>query len=150
MIDWYTLEGWPLAEAIRHSVWAYPALETLHIAALATLVGSLLVLELRVFGAQPALSLTALGRLAVRTALTGFTLAVLSGSLLFLSAATEIAANPAFRVKLVLILMAGGNALVFHARDSLRRHDTVARLQAGLSLTLWFGVIAAGRLIAYI
>ena len=150
MIDWSTLEGWPLSEAIRHSVWAYPALETLHIAALATLVGSLLVLELRVFGAQPALSLTALGRLAVRTALTGFTLAVLSGSLLFLSAATEIAANPAFRVKLVLILMAGGNALVFHARDSLRRHDTVARLQAGLSLTLWFGVIAAGRLIAYI
>jgi hypothetical protein len=150
VIHWSTLEGWPLAEAIRRSVWAYPALETLHIAALATLVGSLLVLELRVFGAQPALSLTALGRLAIRTALTGFTLAVLSGSLLFLSAAAEIAANPAFRVKLVLILMAGGNALVFHARDSLRRHDCVARLQAGLSLVLWFGVIAAGRLIAYI
>ncbi len=125
-------------------------LETLHIAALATLVGSLLVLELRVFGAQPTLSLTALGRLAVRTALTGFALAVLSGSLLFLSDAIEIAANPAFRVKLVLILMAGGNALVFHARDSLRRHDGVARLQAGLSLALWFGVIAAGRLIAYV
>jgi hypothetical protein len=92
VIDWSTLEGWPLAEAIRHSVWAYPALETLHIAALATLVGSLLVLELRVFGAQPALSLTALGRLAVRTALTGFAFAVLSGSLLFLSDAGEIAA----------------------------------------------------------
>ena len=139
-----------MAEAIRHSVWAYPALETLHIAALATLVGSLLLLELRVFGAQPAISMTALGRLAVRTALAGFVVALLSGSLLFLSAATEIAANPAFRVKLVLILMAGGNALVFHARDSLRRHDGVARLQAGLSLVLWFCVIAAGRLIAYI
>ena len=150
MIDWSTLEAWPLAEAIRRSVWAYPVLETLHIGAFATLVGSLLVLELRVFGAQPALSLTALGRLAVRTALTGFALAVLSGSLLFVSAAAEIAANPAFRVKLVLILMAGGNALVFHARDSLRRHDGVARLQAGLSLVLWFGVIAAGRLIAYV
>ena len=150
MIDWSTLEAWPLAEAIRRSLWAYPALETLHIAALATLVGSLLLLELRVFGAQPALSLTALGRLAVHTALTGFALALLSGSLLFLSAAAEIAANPAFRVKLVLILMAGGNALVFHARDSLRRHDRVARLQAGLSLVLWFCVIAAGRLIAYV
>jgi hypothetical protein len=150
VIDWSTLEAWPLAEAIRRSVWAYPALETLHIAALATLVGSLLLLELRVFGAQPALSLTALGRLAVGTALTGFALALLSGSLLFLSAAAEIAANPAFRVKLVLILMAGGNAVVFHARDSLRRHDGVARLQAGLSLVLWFCVIAAGRLIAYV
>lgn len=150
MIDWSALEAWPLAEAIRRSVWAYPALETLHIAAFATLVGSLLVLELRVFGAQPSLSLTSLGRLAVRTALTGFALAMLSGSLLFVSAAAEIAANPAFRVKLVLILMAGANALVFHARDSLRRHDVVARFQAGLSLMLWFGVIAAGRLIAYV
>ena len=72
VIDWSALERWPLAEAIRHSVWAYPVLETLHIAAFATLVGSLLVLELRVFGAQPALSLTALGRLAVRTALMAF------------------------------------------------------------------------------
>jgi hypothetical protein len=150
VIDWSTFERWPLSEAIRHSVWAYPALETLHIAALATLVGSLLVLELRVFGAQPTISMTALARLAVRIALTGFALAVMSGSLLFLSAAAEIAANPAFRVKLVLILMAGGNALVFHARNSLRRHDGVARLQAGLSLMLWFGVIAAGRLIAYV
>lgn len=144
------LEAWPLAEAIRRSVWAYPVLETLHIGAFATLVGSLLVLELRVFGAQPALSLTALARLAVRAALAGFTFAVLSGSLLFVSGATEFAANPAFQVKLVLILMAGANALVFHARDSLRRHDGGARLQAGLSLLLWFGVIAAGRLIAYV
>lgn len=150
MIDWSTLEAWPLAEAIRRSVWAYPVLESLHIGAFASLVGSLLVLELRVFGAQPGLSLTVLGRLAVRAALAGFALAVLSGSLLFFSAAAEIAANPAFRVKLVLILMAGGNALVFHARDSLRRHDGVARFQAGLSLMLWFGVIAAGRLIAYV
>jgi len=150
VIDWTTLEAWPLAEAIRRSVWAYPALEILHIAAFATLVGSLLVMELRVFGVQPTISLTALGRLAARAALTGFGFAVLSGSLLFVSAAAEIAANPAFQVKLVLILMAGTNALVFHARDSLRRHDVVARYQAGLSLTLWFGVIAAGRLIAYV
>jgi hypothetical protein len=47
-------------------------------------------------------------------------------------------------------MLAGANALVFHARDSLRRHDTVARVQAALSLVLWAGVIAAGRLIAYL
>lgn len=150
MIDWALIEAWPLAELVRRSVWAYPVLESVHIAAFATLVGSLLLLELRVFGVQPALPLPAFAWLAVRTALVAFALAAASGSLLFISAATELAANPAFRLKLVLILMAGVNALVFHARDSLRRQDQMARWQAGASLLIWLAVIAAGRMIAYV
>jgi hypothetical protein len=70
--------------------------------------------------------------------------------LLFVSAATEVAANPAFRAKLVLILIAGLNAVVFHARGGLRGRDTLARLQAAASLLLWLSVLAAGRLIAYL
>jgi hypothetical protein len=150
VIDWSVVEVWPLADTVRRSVWVYPVLESVHIAAFAALVGSLLLLELRVFGVQPALPLTSLSRLAVRTALTGFALAAASGSLLFISAATEIAANPAFRLKLVLILIAGVNALVFHARGSLLRHDGLARWQAGASLLIWLAVIAAGRMIAYL
>ena len=150
VIDWALIEAWPLADAIRRSVWAYPLIETVHISAFAVLVGSLLVLEVRVFGAQPALSHVALGRLVVRIAVVALSAAVLAGSLLFISDAAQVAANPAFRLKLVLILMALLNAAVFHARDSLRRHDAVARWQAGLSIALWFAVIAAGRMIAYI
>jgi hypothetical protein len=150
VVDWSVVEAWPIAAAVRRSVWAYPVLETVHIASFAAVVGALLLLELRVFGAQPALPLRPLGRLAVHTALAGFVSAALSGALLFASAAVEMAANPAFRLKLVLILMAGGNALVFHARDSLRLHDRIARWQAGLSLLIWIAVIACGRLIAYI
>ena len=131
-------------------MWAYPLIEIVHISAFAVLVGSLLVFELRVFGAQPGLSHLALGRLVVRIAVVAFTAAALAGSLLFISDAAQVAANPAFRLKLVLILMALLNAVVFHARDSLRRHDRVARWQAGLSIALWFAVIAAGRMIAYI
>jgi hypothetical protein len=150
VIDWTLVEAWPLAAAVRRSVWAYPVLETVHIAAFSALVGALLLLELRVFRAQASLPLRPLGRLAVHTALTGFVIAAVSGALLFVSAAAEMAANPAFRLKLVLILMAGGNAVVFHARDSLRRHDVLARWQAGLSLAIWIAVIACGRLIAYV
>jgi len=149
-MDWAAVEAWPLAAAIRRSVWAYPILEVLHIAAFASLVGSLLLLELRVFGAQPAIALNALGRLAVRVALVAFAAALAAGALLFVSSAAEMAANPAFQAKLALILMAGANALVFHARDGLRRHDGIARVQAGISLALWFAVIAAGRMIAYV
>lgn len=150
MIDWSAVESWPLSVAIQRSVWAYPALEALHIAAFASMVGSLLLLELRVFGAQPTIALGALGRLAVRVALAGFLVALAAGALLFAPAAAETAANPAFQAKLALILMAGVNAVVFHARDGLRRHDLIARWQAGMSLALWFAVIGAGRLIAYV
>jgi len=42
------------------------------------------------------------------------------------------------------------DALVFHARNSLRRQDRWARWQAGASLLIWLAVIAAGRMIAYV
>jgi hypothetical protein len=145
-----TLEATALAEAIRRSVWAYPLLETVHIASIGALFGSVLLLELRVFGLGRAIGVVPLARLVLRTALGAFACAAISGSLLFVSAATEVAANPAFRVKLVLILIAGFNALVFHARGGLRGGDTLARLQAAASLLLWLSVLAAGRLIAYL
>lgn len=144
------LEASLLAEGIRRSVWAYPLLETIHIASFGALIGSLLLLELRVFGAARSLDAWALARLAVPTALVAFVAAATSGSLLFISAASEFAAHPAFRVKLVLILIAGLNALVFHLRDGVRHHDPLARLQAAASLLLWLSVLAAGRLIAYL
>ncbi len=150
MIDLAAIEALPLAEAIRRSVWAYPVLEAMHISAFAALVGALLVLELRVFGAQPALPLQPLARLAVSVALVGFAVAAVCGVLMFISAATEFGVNRAFQTKLCLILIAGLNAAWFHRRESLRRHDTVAKAQALLSLLLWFSIIGAGRLIAYV
>ena len=145
-----TIEATALAEAIRLSAWAYPALEAIHIASIGTLFGSVLLLELRVLGLGRAIGVVPLARLVLRTALTAFACAAVSGALLFASAATEVAANPAFRVKLVLISIAGVNALVFHARGGLREGDSLARLQAAASLLLWLSVIVAGRLIAYL
>lgn len=145
-----SIEQLALAEAIRRSAWAYPALETVHIASFGTLIGSLLLFELRVFGLARAIDAAPLARLAIGTALVAFACAAFSGSLLFISSATEFAAHPAFRVKLVLIAIAGVNALVFHLRDGVRRQDAGARLQAAASLLLWLAVLTAGRLIAYL
>jgi hypothetical protein len=145
-----SIEAWPLAAAIRSSIWAYPILEVVHFSAFAALVGSLLTLELRVFGAQRAIALLPLGRLAARIALVAFAFAAASGVLMFTSRATELALHPAFLAKLGLIGIAGANATLFHLRRSLVQHDRFARFQAGLSLLLWFAVITAGRLIAYL
>lgn len=144
------IEALPLAAAIRVSIWAYPVLETVHIAAFATVFGSLLSFELRVFGLARTIPLPALMRLAVPVALVAFAIAAASGGLMLISRAEEIVPHPAFQAKVALIALAAVNALWFHRRLSVVRHDIVARLQALLSLVLWFGVITAGRLIAYL
>jgi hypothetical protein len=145
-----SLEHLALAEAIRRSVWAYPALETVHIASFGVLIGAVLLFELRLFGLARAIQPVPLARLALGTALVAFACAATSGLLLFVSGASEFAVHPAFRVKLVLILIAGLNAIVFHARGGVRHQDRVARLQAVASLALWLSVLTAGRLIAYL
>jgi hypothetical protein len=121
-----------------------------HIAAIGSLFGSLLLLELRVFGAGRGIPLPVLSRFASRTAFAAFGLAAASGGLMWSSDATALTANPAFRAKLALITLAGANAALFRRRGSAVRHDGIARLQAVVSLVLWASAICAGRLIAYV
>jgi hypothetical protein len=144
------LDRLPLATAIRESVWAFPLLEIVHIAAFAAMIGSVLTVELRVFGLRRALPLVELGKLGAAIGVVAFGVIVASGSLLFLSDAAGYVGNRAFVVKLGLITVAAVNMLVFHARGSLARPDAIAKLQAALSLLLWLGVISAGRMIAYV
>jgi hypothetical protein len=140
----------PLAVALRESTWAFPLLEIVHIAAFAAMVGSVLIVEVRVFGLRKTLPLEELGKLGAVIAVSAFAVIAASGALLFLTDAAAYVANRAFAVKLGLIALAVVNMLLFHKRGSLARPDALARLQAGLSLLLWLGVISAGRLIAYV
>ncbi|THF62256.1 hypothetical protein E6O51_08120 [Pseudothauera rhizosphaerae] len=135
---------------MRGSLWAWPALEVVHIAGIALLVGSLVVLELRVLGLARALPLPALARLALPVSLAGFGLAAASGLLMFAADTDTLLVHPAFRAKMLLLMAAGLNAALFHARGGLVRVDATARLQVAGSLLLWLAVIVAGRLIAYI
>lgn len=130
--------------------WAYPALEVLHIVGIALLLGSLVLVELRVWGAGAELPLKALARLALPVSLAGFVLAAGSGLLMFAAHPGDMLANRAFLLKLGLVSLAGLNAAFFHARGSLVRGDGVARAQTVLSLGLWLGAIICGRWIAYL
>lgn len=129
--------------------WAYPMLESAHIAGIALLLGSLVVLELRVWGAAPELPLRALARLALTTSLAGFALVVATGVLMFAAAPAELLASRIFVIKMSLIMLAGLNAAMFHARGGLERPDGLARAQTVLSLGLWLTVIILGRWIGY-
>jgi hypothetical protein len=128
----------------------YPALEVVHITGIALLLGSLVLLELRVWGLAPELPIRPLARLALRVTVTGFMLVVFSGLLMFAAQPSELLANRAFLLKLGIVHLAGLNAAWFHGRDSLAKSDGLARAQTVLSTGLWLSAIICGRWIAYV
>ena len=134
---------------IASNPWAYPALEVVHIVGIALLVGNLVLVEVRVWGAGAALALEPLARLALPISLAGFALAAASGLLMFSSQPMELLANRVFTLKMTVLLLAGCNAALFHTRGGLQKLDRTARVQTALSLGLWLVVIVCGRWIAY-
>jgi hypothetical protein len=157
--DWLAwLERSGLATALRESTWLYPAVETAHILGFVVLVGAAAMWDLRLLGLSRSVSVSGLGRHLLPWARAGLLVAAPTGLLLFMTDATETAANPAFRLKLVLIAAAGLNAAAFHrwTFGSVQSWDQgvgsplPARLAGALSLALWTSVITCGRLIAYV
>jgi hypothetical protein len=135
---------------LASNAYAYPLLEAGHIVGIALLLGNLVLLELRVWGAARELPLPALARWTLTLALAGFALIGLTGLLMFASQPQELLANRAFIVKMGLIALAGCNAAWFHARGGVAKPDRVARLQTALSSGLWIAVIISGRWIGYL
>jgi hypothetical protein len=145
-------------ETIRQWVWAYPLIETVHILGITLLVGSIALFDLRLLGASRQVLVTDMAQHLLFWSFIGFGVVLLSGFLLFATDAPAIASNPAFRLKLVLILSAGINAILFHWKfyPSVRRWNQGVkpplRVQAiaVISLILWIAVITCGCLIAYV
>jgi hypothetical protein len=78
--------------------------------------------------------------------------------MMFIAHAGDFVSNTAFIVKMALLFCAAINAAVFHAGvfrgaaswDSGLAVPAAARLHALLSLLIWIGVLACGRLLAYV
>lgn len=155
---WKVLAETPLSLALRESTWAYPILETVHIAGVALVFGSILAFDLRVLGRQRSLPLDTLGRHLLPWVWAGFFINAVSGVLLFVSNPVEFAANPALIAKLGLIAVAGLNALYFQWRvtplmagwNTHVEAPAAARVSAVFSIALWLAVITAGRMMAYV
>ena len=139
--------GWT---GLAEHPWAYPALTVVHVVGIGLILGSLAVLDLRVWGRGTDLPVAPLARLSLACTVTGFGLAAASGLLMFTTQPQELLANRAFALKMALMTLAGVNAGLFHARASLQQLDRVARVQTLVSLALWVAVVACGRWIAYL
>jgi hypothetical protein len=151
------LEALPLPAAILESGWLFPTLETVHVMALALVVGSIATVDLRLLGlARRDEAVWAVAAKALPWTWCAFVVALISGGLLFSSAAVKYLGTPAFILKMALLLLAGLNMLIFHfgpgrniAAWEPGRTPPSAKLAGGLSLAFWIGVVAAGRWIGF-
>lgn len=145
--------------AIAESRYAFFFIEGVHLIGLAIAVGLIAFIDLRLMGVilkgVPARTVVRALRPWVAG---GFAIIMLSGGLLFWAAAARVMDSPAFAIKMALIVLAGINAAWFEFIVAPRKaavSDPLglpagARFAGFASLTLWTGVIVAGRLIAYL
>jgi hypothetical protein len=160
MIDafcqWLYNTAW--AEFVRANELLFPTFESIHVLAITLVLGSIAVVDLRLLGITSRnRPVTKLIREVLPVTWTAFAIAVITGGTLFASNALEYAHNFPFRMKMLLMLLAGLNMVVFHfvtyrsigQWDDAARPPRSARLAGGLSMAMWLAIVAFGRWIGF-
>ena len=153
------LQASPLGHAMRESgVWTYGVVNLVHILAVSSLFGAVLVLDLRLLGVWSNVALSAISRPTVPVAGTGFAIAVISGVCLLATKATEYVDNPFLYIKFFAIGLGILNVVALNCLSawkhrssrelSSREHASLA-VFGGISLLCWLTAISAGRMIGY-
>lgn len=147
-----------IGTAIRESTLFFPVIEGTHLLTLGLSVGLVFITDLRLMGiAFRNRTMSSVMSRLMPWSLAGFGLMVATGTLLFWSEAARCYQSVWFRWKVVFLVLAALNAVIFHA-TIYRRMDEwdrdwppppAARMAAWVSLIVWALVIAAGRATAY-
>ena len=150
------LQSQPFSQEIAESTWLFPGFETLHVLALTMVVGSVAMMDVRLLGIgrwRPASQVIAA---SLPWAWCAFAVAFTAGAMLFCSKAVTYYSNIPFRIKMVCMLLAGINMLVFHVMTSRKIKDwdtseppVGARVAGGISLVLWVTIVAMGRWVGF-
>ncbi len=112
---WEALQASPLGGYIASSAWAFPTLETIHVIAIVSVIGSIAVMDLRLLGlASSDRPVTEISKDTLPITWAAFVIAVLTGSLLFVARPASTPSIPTSSWKMVLIALAGVNMAVFH------------------------------------
>jgi hypothetical protein len=142
---------------IRESVWLFPTIETVHVFALVLVVGTIMIVDLRLLGlVNKERPFSQIAAEMLPWTWVAFSVAALAGLLMFSSKALIYYGNIPFRLKMACLLCAGVNMAVFHSLGT-RHLDTwdrgrppwPAKLAGGISLLLWSAIVAAGRWIGF-
>jgi len=146
-----------IAEWMRQSLKAMPFVEAAHVLAIATVFGTILIVDLRLLGKAGAhRPFGVVSREMLPMTWMAFGAAVITGALMFAPNAITYYGNTAFRLKMLALVLAGLNMAVFHLLtgrsltwDTNARSPAPARVAAWLSIALWLTIIFLGRWIGF-
>jgi len=148
----------PWSVGLHESEIAYSIIESIHVWSLCLFFGMTLMFDLRLLGwTMRKVPVSEVIRRLQPWTIAGFVIMVISGTLLFFAIPLRSYQNIFFRGKMLLLLLAGLNILIFHSRvfprvatwDVDGVPPRAARVAGGLSLVLWIGIVFSGRMIAY-
>jgi len=152
------LEQTPLSESIQQTLWVVPAIQTVHILAVAAVLISALMINLRLLNLCNADQTTAsIFDRFVKVIWWALPVLLLSGALLIVGEPARSLANDVFQLKMLLLIGVVVLTLVLHKRlgsdglfwESSAARQMTARTLALISMGCWLGIICAGRWIAY-
>ncbi len=153
-----SLEESGLANRIRDSLLLFPLIESTHVFGLAMVFGTIAIIDLRLLGmASTQRSFQRMASDILKWTWAAFALTALTGSLMFITNARVYYHNFFFRTKMLLLLLAGINILVFeltagrtiHRWDKAPSAPPAGQAVAALSLAIWISIIFMGRLIGF-
>jgi hypothetical protein len=143
---------------MRESLWAEPIVETVHVLTLTLFIGFAVLLDLRLLG-------VALKRRRMSDVLAqlnpwlvaGFVVMMVTGVLLFSGDPISFYSTTFFKVKMIMLVLAGLNVLIFNATIGRKTAEwdldsntpMGAKVAGIISIVLWVLIVAAGRAIAY-
>lgn len=156
VVHW--LNETPFSVYLRESEVAFPLTEAVHLLALAVSVGTIMWVDLRLLGvAMRDEPVTEVVSRLEPWAIGGFVVMFISGILLFLGKPDNYYTTMPFRIKMLLLPLAGLNVLFFHRSvypkvghwDKEAALPWQARFVGFTSVILWIVIIVLGRWTAY-
>ena len=155
---WQSIEYSGLGIYIAESTWAFPAIETLHVIALVTVLGTIAIVDLRLLGlTSHHTAITKLSDETLKWTWGAFILAAITGTLMFVSKASSYVINPYFLWKMGMLVLAGLNMMFFqfftyktvHEWDTGAEVPMLGKMAGLLSLVFWILVVFFGRAIGF-
>ncbi len=152
-----SIEQTGLSHWVMGHYWVWPTMETMHFVGLSALFGGLALADLRLIGYMKNIPYKALSKI-IPLAVVGFIINTITGVLFFIGNPHRYYPNVAFRFKMLCILLAGLNLLLYQfvvkpKADTWGAGDKttwIAKCVGVASILLWIGVITGGRLIPFL
>jgi uncharacterized protein DUF6644 len=155
---WTWLETLPMAAYIG-ATWWFPLLESIHVVTATFVVGSILMVDLRLLGfAGREHPVSRIIKEVVPWTYAACIVSIVTGVGMFMTRASHYVENPAFQVKMALLVLAGVNMAVFHlfttrglaAWDTRAATTGASKLAGACSLLLWTGIMLSGRWVGHL